>query len=106
MESSLLLTFPSRLEYMAGGPLNDFLIDNTPKPGEQSTLTSQDLLLMGIQPCKAIQYLSSKNIVHRDISARNCLVGANNIVKLADFGLSRGTARDDGKNYYKKVMCF
>ena len=61
---------------------------------------------MSLQPCKALEYLSEKNVVHRDISARNCLVGDKLKVKLADFGLSRGTAVDDGKNYYKKVMNF
>ena len=59
---------------------------------------------MSLQPCKALEYLSDKNVVHRDISARNCLVGEKLSVKLADFGLSRGTAIDDGKNYYKKVF--
>ena len=88
---------------MEKGPLNEFLVNNAPNAGETPSLSTRELLLMGIQPCKAIQYLTSKNIVHRDISARNCLVGSENIVKLADFGLSRGTARDDGKNYYKKV---
>ena len=38
----------------------------------------------------------------RDVSARNCLVGDNLVVKLSDFGMSRETA-GQGKNYYKKV---
>ena len=59
---------------------------------------------MSLQPCQALEYLANKNVVHRDISARNCLVGDKLTVKLADFGLSRGTAVDDGKNYYKKVI--
>ena len=41
-------------------------------------------------------------MVHRDVSARNCLVGKELKVKLADFGLSRDTS-DNAKNYYKKV---
>ena len=34
-------------------------------------------------------YLESKNCVHRDLRADNILVGENNVVKVADFGLAR-----------------
>ena len=35
------------------------------------------------------QYLSEKDYVHRDIAARNILVGHGKLVKVSDFGLSR-----------------
>ena len=34
-------------------------------------------------------YLESSNFVHRDLRAANILVGVNNNVKVADFGLAR-----------------
>ena len=43
-------------------------------------------------------HLESKNYVHRDIAARNVLVVTPQVVKLADFGLSRGL--NDDADYY------
>lgn len=36
-------------------------------------------------------YLESLNYIHRDLRAANILVGENNVVKIADFGLVRLT---------------
>ena len=40
-------------------------------------------------------YLEKKNYIHRDLRAANILVGENNIVKVADFGLARLTEFDN-----------
>lgn len=42
---------------------------------------------------KAVYYLIYV-IISRDLAARNCLVGENHLVKVADFGLAR-LMRDD-----------
>ena len=47
------------------------------------------LLDLCIQVCSGMAYLESHNYIHRDLAARNCLVGEGNVVKVADFGLTR-----------------
>src|SRR5207253_2925580 len=47
------------------------------------------LIDMSAQIAAGMAYLESQNYIHRDLAARNVLVGDNNIVKIADFGLAR-----------------
>jgi fyn-related kinase len=44
---------------------------------------------MAAQIAAGMAYLESENYIHRDLAARNVLVGDNNVVKIADFGLAR-----------------
>ena len=71
-------------EYMPNGNLLDFLRNRN-----KSDLTHTVLMYFAIQIASAMTYLESKNFIHRDLAARNCLVGENNVVKVADFGLAR-----------------
>jgi len=45
------------------------------------------------------EYLTERKYVHRDLAARNVLVGADKVVKLCDFGLTRLV--DAGDQYCK-----
>lgn len=44
---------------------------------------------MAAQIASGMAYLEAQNYIHRDLAARNVLVGENNEVKIADFGLAR-----------------
>nr|BAG55495.1 protein tyrosine kinase [Monosiga ovata] len=73
------------LEFMAEGSLDHFLR----RPKVQLTTTELQSILF--QAATALAYITSRQLVHRDVSARNCLVSMPLNVKLADFGLARET---------------
>lgn len=84
------------LEYMAGGDLRTFL-------QASKDLSTAALLGVASQLASALVYLSGRGIVHRDLAARNVLLateGTLAVVKLADFGMSRGLEERD---YYRQT---
>ncbi|CAD6199157.1 unnamed protein product [Caenorhabditis auriculariae] len=68
------------MELASNGALDSFLSKN-----EQSLEKKNEMIL---QAAWGLEYLHMKNVLHRDIAARNCLYGDGK-VKIADFGLSR-----------------
>ncbi|MCP9257251.1 putative tyrosine-protein kinase F09A5.2 [Dirofilaria immitis] len=56
---------------------------------EHSKLRIKDLVTFAWQISNGLEYLSSIGCVHRDVAARNVLVNAANICKIADFSLCR-----------------
>ncbi|XP_061596461.1 platelet-derived growth factor receptor beta-like [Cololabis saira] len=64
------------------------LLSNSP------VLILNDLISFSFQICEAMDFLSSRMCVNRDLAARNVLVSEGKLVKICDFGL----ARDLNKN--------
>merc|ERR1712048_832494 len=68
-----------------------FQIDKAQATGELCAfeLSEADILNYSWQIANGMAYLSSKSIVHRDLSARNILISSDSRLKVSDFGLSR-----------------
>ncbi|XP_032703060.1 epithelial discoidin domain-containing receptor 1 isoform X3 [Lontra canadensis] len=97
-------------DYMENGDLNQFLsahqledkvAEGAPRDGEAApgpTISYPMLLHVAAQIASGMRYLATLNFVHRDLATRNCLVGENFTIKIADFGMSRNLYAGD---YYR-----
>jgi len=71
-------------ELVTNGSLLDYF-----RSGKGNILKFPEQVDICAQVAQGMAFLESKNYIHRDLAARNILVGENNVVKIADFGLSR-----------------
>eukprot|EP00802_Teleaulax_amphioxeia_P007362 Tamp_07368.p1 GENE.Tamp_07368~~Tamp_07368.p1 ORF type:complete len:472 (+),score=12.47 Tamp_07368:749-2164(+) len=68
-------------EYINGGELFDFIIENKKLSESESRRFFQQMI-------SGIEYCHSKMIVHRDLKPENLLLDSHLNIKIADFGLS------------------
>nr|XP_036222265.1 vascular endothelial growth factor receptor 1 isoform X11 [Bactrocera oleae] len=71
-----------------------------PDSTEAMTITTIQLVSWAFQVARAMDYLSSRKVLHGDLAARNILLCENNVVKICDFGLARSMYKSE--NYKKQ----
>lgn len=59
-------------------------------------LTEEEVLKLGIDLCRALEYCAQLNIIHRDIKPENIFVSRFGDFKLGDFGIARELERSMG----------
>ncbi len=70
------------MEHVEGDMLRNILI-------REKQLPSEFVVHVIVEVCNALQYAHERGIVHRDVKPENIMLTADDVVKLADFGLVR-----------------
>ena len=88
-------------EFMPNGDLKSFLRACRPsQPKPKAAITLLDVALMTERIASALAHLESVQVVHRDVAARNILVGLlPHTVKLGDLGAARSVFRLADREY-------
>ncbi|MBI2930473.1 MAG: serine/threonine protein kinase [Planctomycetes bacterium] len=76
------------MEYVDGVSLRELMAGKRTRPEEALRIVPQI--------CDALEYAHAQGVVHRDIKPENVLVGKDGRVKIADFGLAKITAKEQG----------
>lgn len=96
------------MEFMLYGDLKTYLLARrhlaNSKITDDSDISSKRLTMMALDVARALSYLADMKYVHRDIACRNCLVNAQRIVKLGDFGMARPTFENDYYRFSRKGL--
>jgi serine/threonine protein kinase len=69
------------MEYLEGKPFNDVM--------RHGQMNFEQIIDIGMQVAKTLNYAHAKGIVHRDIKPSNIILSPDGQVKLTDFGIAR-----------------
>ncbi|CRK93996.1 CLUMA_CG007522, isoform A [Clunio marinus] len=98
----------SIMEFMLYGDLKTYLLARrhlvNDKINDDSDVCPKRLTLMALDVARGLSYLASMSYVHRDIACRNCMINAQRIVKIGDFGMARSTFQSDYYRFARKGM--
>jgi HAMP domain-containing protein len=82
------------MELIDGAPLSDLL-------NERATMPVRDVVLVGLQLARALEYAYGRGVVHRDIKPSNImLLRDGKTVKVADFGIA---SMEDGSGEQRTI---
>lgn len=99
--STQVMPFLVATELMVNGDLKSYLRACRPsQPKPKAKLTLLDVSIIVEKIASALAYLESVSVIHRDVAARNVLVGERQTdVKLGDLGAARSVFREQAREY-------
>ncbi|VDK42852.1 unnamed protein product [Anisakis simplex] len=71
------------MEYCPGGSLETHLLT------QKQNIVIGERLTFCVEAAQGMRYLHGQNCIHRDLASRNCLISADGIIKISDFGLCK-----------------
>ncbi|CAH1372606.1 discoidin domain-containing receptor 2-like [Tenebrio molitor] len=88
------------IEYGEMGDLAQYLQflvnrNGTVRSSADQPVSVDNLIYMATQIASGMKYLETKHVVHKDLAARNCLVGRRYVVKVADVAMCKPQYRKD-----------
>ncbi|XP_012229636.1 uncharacterized isoform X1 [Linepithema humile] len=97
------------MEFMLYGDLKTYLLARRHLVNDRSyedsdEISNKKLTAMALDVARALSYLAQLKYVHRDVASRNCLVNAQRVVKLGDFGMTRPMYENDYYRFNRKGM--
>ncbi|XP_011137908.1 uncharacterized LOC105182277 isoform X1 [Harpegnathos saltator] len=97
------------MEFMLYGDLKTYLLGRRHLVNDQNyedsdEISNKKLTAMALDIARALSYLAQLKYVHRDVASRNCLVNAQRVVKLGDFGMTRPMYENDYYKFNRKGM--
>lgn len=98
------------MEFMLYGDLKTYLlarrhlVSDRTVHSEEDEINSKRLTSMALDVCRALAYLAELKYIHRDVACRNCLVSAERVVKLSDFGMTRPMYESDYYRFNRRGM--
>ncbi|HWC20511.1 MAG TPA: protein kinase [Terriglobales bacterium] len=70
------------MEYMEGQTVQSLIAEKRVLPAEQ-------IVEIGLQVCRGLEYAHGMKVIHRDIKPANIMITRQNIAKIMDFGISK-----------------
>ncbi|XP_077272002.1 uncharacterized protein LOC143902726 [Temnothorax americanus] len=97
------------MEFMLYGDLKTYLLARRHLVNDRSyedsdEISNKKLTAMALDVARALSYLAQLKYVHRDVASRNCLINAQRVVKLGDFGMTRPMYENDYYKFNRKGM--